>query len=208
MSFTESLLPSIVRDNHNGLLAVHRTWERTPLTEVAAILNGFAFKSSLFDACEGVPLVRIRDVLSDQTQTKYGGEYDDTYLVASGDLLIGMDGDFHCTIWQGGTALLNQRVCKVTPREDYNQRFLAHVLPGYLKAINDHTSAITVKHLSSRTVTNIPLPLPPPDRAATHRREDRRVVHGPRRGRGGVERAQAKLSGTGPACSSRPSRAD
>src|SRR5690606_16578195 len=60
------------------------------------------------------------------------------------------------------TALMNQRVCKVAPDERfYSKALLAYALPGYLKLINDHTSAITVKHLSSRTVQDIPLPLPP-----------------------------------------------
>ncbi len=35
------------------------------------------------------------------------------------------------------------------------------VLPGYLAAVHDHTSSQTVKHLSSRSIVEIPLPLPP-----------------------------------------------
>jgi type I restriction enzyme S subunit len=35
------------------------------------------------------------------------------------------------------------------------------VLPGYLKAVHEATSSVTVKHLSSRTVEKFPLPLPP-----------------------------------------------
>ncbi|MGI6609085.1 MAG: restriction endonuclease subunit S [Limnochordia bacterium] len=109
-----------------------------------------------------MPLVRIRDVLQGRTATFYSGEYDETYIVHRGDLLVGMDGDFHCAYWQGPPALLNQRVCKVTVDELlYDKRFLRYVLPGYLNAINDHTSAVTVKHLSSRTMASIPLPVPP-----------------------------------------------
>jgi type I restriction enzyme S subunit len=37
------------------------------------------------------------------------------------------------------------------------------VLQGYLDAVNVKTSAITVKHLSSQTIKEIPLPLPPPE---------------------------------------------
>jgi type I restriction enzyme S subunit len=73
-----------------------------------------------------------------------------------------MDGDFNCARWRGEPGLLNQRVCKVTLHsEEYDERFLDYVLPGYLKAINDATSSVTVKHLSSRTVEEIPLPRPP-----------------------------------------------
>ena len=35
------------------------------------------------------------------------------------------------------------------------------MLPGYLDAVHAATSAVTVKHLSSRTIQQLPLPLPP-----------------------------------------------
>ncbi|TVQ38005.1 MAG: restriction endonuclease subunit S [Wenzhouxiangella sp.] len=73
-----------------------------------------------------------------------------------------MDGDFNSRIWDGGKALVNQRVCTLKAHERfYSQKLLAYALPGYLSLINDHTSSVTVKHLSSRTVQDIPLPLPP-----------------------------------------------
>ena len=169
MSFTESL-EDLVEQNGNKLLSIHPSWERVRLVAVAQILNGFAFKSDKFSKDDGLPLIRIRDVRSDTTDTRYFGEYEDTYLVEPGSLLVGMDGDFHAAIWRGPTALLNQRVCKITPNEEhYDLRFLSYALPGYLNAINAHTSAITVKHLSSRTVADIPLPLPSLD-------EQRRIV--------------------------------
>jgi type I restriction enzyme, S subunit len=162
VSFTESLLPEIVSENRSGLLGKGATWCRVKLSCVGLILNGFAFKSSLFNNVSGTPLVRIRDVLRGHSETFYSGEYEDAYLVRVGDLLIGMDGDFHCARWKGVDSLLNQRVCKVTALEHwYISSFLLYVLPGYLKAIHGATSAITVKHLSSRTLSNILLPLPP-----------------------------------------------
>ena len=111
-----------------------------------------------------MPLIRIRDVGSAASETFYSGDYDERYVVNAGDLLVGMDGDFNCARWHGPRSLLNQRVCKITVNEAlYLPRFLDYVLPGYLKAINDATSSITVKHLSSRTIQDIPLPLPPMD---------------------------------------------
>lgn len=161
MSFTESL-EQLVHENKNGLLGKHKAWERVQLRSVASVLNGFAFSSPYFTKDEGKPLLRIRDILQDHTETKYGGEFDPVYVVKAGDLLIGMDGDFNCALWRGPEALLNQRVCKLTVQERfYNKKLMAYALPGYLKGINDATSSITVKHLSSRTVEEIPLPLPP-----------------------------------------------
>jgi len=161
MAFTTSIAEIIASDK-TGLLSKHATWERVGLAEVASILNGAPFDSALFSTIEGVPLLRIRDVLSGTTSTYYTGTYDETYLVKPGDLLVGMDGDFNTDFWGATPALLNQRVCKITPNEAfYSKSFLGYVLPGYLAAINANTPSITVKHLSSKTVGDIELPLPP-----------------------------------------------
>jgi type I restriction enzyme, S subunit len=153
----------IVQRSTSPLLDVHRTWERVRLGEVADVLNGFAFKSVHFTKNGGVPLLRIRDVGQSETAVTYEGEYDERYLVQPGELIVGMDGDFRAARWGGSVALLNQRVCKVTVRQTdlYDETFLYYVLPGYLDAVHAFTSSVTVKHLSSRTVLDLPLPLPP-----------------------------------------------
>jgi type I restriction enzyme S subunit len=161
MSFTESL-EDIIKENENKLLGSHPSWERIPLSYIASILNGFAFPSSQFSKDRGKPLLRIRDILKNKTEAYFEGEYDPLYIVNKGDLIIGMDGDFQCALWNGSEALLNQRVCKINLVEEYyNKKFLALLLPGYLSAINAATSSVTVKHLSSRTISEIPIPLPP-----------------------------------------------
>jgi len=139
-----------------------RSWERVPLAQIADIWNRAPFDSALFSNSEGMPLVRIRDVLTGDTGTYYIGSFEDIYLVKQGDLLIGMDGGFNSGFWGARTALLNQRVCKITPAEQYyDKKLLSLVLPGYLAAINANTPSVTVKHLSSKTIGEIELPLPP-----------------------------------------------
>jgi hypothetical protein len=152
----------IVEKSSNRLLGKHESWGRVLLGDVATVLNGFAFKSSEFSNDTGMPLIRIRDVGKDSSETNYLGECDPRYIVEPDDLLVGMDGDFNCARWRGPRGLLNQRVCKITLKSDiYLPRFLDYTLPGYLKAINDVTSCVTVKHLSSKSIEEIPLPLPP-----------------------------------------------
>ena len=91
------------------------------------ITSGAAFSSKYFSLQDGLPLVRIRDLGKGSTATRYTGPYDPIFLLQSGDVLIGMDGDFSIERWEGGTALLNQRVCKVTSRsEELDQGFLFH----------------------------------------------------------------------------------
>lgn len=154
----------IVETSDDPLLQRADHWDRVRLGDIADILNGYAFSSEYFNqGGEGLPLIRIRDVGSDTTDAIYAGAYDQKYIVEPGDLLIGMDGEFKSARWRGPKALLNQRVCKLTlTSEQYEPRFLDLVLPGYLDAIHRYTSSVTVKHLSSKSVANIPLPCPPP----------------------------------------------
>ena len=132
------------------------------LGEHVEILSGYAFKSKEFnDTGMGVPVVRIRDVGKEKSETFYDGEYSDDYLLDNGDLLIGMDGDFRLAEWKGGKALLNQRVCKITPKDSTLDRvYMYYMLPRELKRIEDTTSFATVKHLSVKKIKNIEIPLP------------------------------------------------
>jgi type I restriction enzyme S subunit len=145
-----------------GLLAKAEHWERVPLGKVVQILNGYALKSSGFSSDKGFPVIRIRDLKNNHTRTFYLLEFPQEYLVTDGDLLIGMDGDFICYEWSGGEAIMNQRVCKVTPNENYLlKRLFLYGINGYLSAIQEATSSVTVKHLSSLDILKIPFPIPP-----------------------------------------------
>ena len=166
-----SLSPQeIVRRDKYPLLRIAPSWERVRLGDIANVQNGFPFKSNLFSTESGFPLIRIRDVGRGETLHFYTGEYDDEFVVKRGDILIGMDGDFRAARWKGPDALLNQRVCRLTVEsEHYDEDFFLTCLQPYLNAVNAETSSVTVKHLSSKTVQDIPLPLPPLN-------EQRRIV--------------------------------
>lgn len=158
-----SLSPTeIVRRGEHPLLGKAAHWERIRLGDVADVQNGFPFKSELFHREVGTPLIRIRDVNNTTTEHRYTGDYDRAFIVRRGDIIVGMDGDFKVARWQGDEALLNQRVCRLTLHSDgLMPAFFFLCLQPYLNAINAETSSITVKHLSSRSVEDIPLPLPP-----------------------------------------------
>ena len=136
-------------------------WTYKKLGEVARVQNGFAFDSNLFnESGKGTPLIRIRDIKRNQTYTYTIENCPIEFNIENGDLLIGMDGDFNVCTWEGGHAYLNQRVCHVVPSEKVLSRYLYYLLPFPLKLINDKTTFATVKHLSSKQVCNILLPLP------------------------------------------------
>ncbi len=138
-------------------------WEIKKLSDVLKIQNGYAFDAKLFTIEKGVPLIRIRDIKEGVgTVTNFNGKYDKKYEVNAGDFLIGMDGEFGCYEWKGDTALLNQRVCRLQEFSDkLYPRFLFYGINKYLKAIEDVTAFATVKHISSKQIENIEIPLPP-----------------------------------------------
>ena len=139
-------------------------WSVARLGDVADLVNGFPFDSELFDPAEGVPLVRIRDLFTLETEVRWAGDPVQQAEIGDGDILIGMDGDFNVAWWRQGRALLNQRLCRVRALPAaVEQRFAFYCLPFPLKALNDVTYATTVKHLSSIDVLKFRLPLPPLD---------------------------------------------
>lgn len=137
-------------------------WNHKKLTDLCAIQYGFAFDSSYFnDSGDGLPLIRIRDVVRGFSETYYSGAYPPEYIVKKGDYLIGMDGEFNIAQWKGGEALLNQRVCKISSKSDsYIERFAYYFLCRILKEIEDETPFVTVKHLSAKRLNQILTPVP------------------------------------------------
>jgi type I restriction enzyme, S subunit len=120
-------------------------------------LSGFPFSSEMFSIEDGVPLIRIRDVTDNKTpDVFYQGEYSDLYLVENGDVLIGMDGDFHIVRWKGGKGVLNQRVLKIfeKPNSELDMNFVFYWLADFLPKLNAITAATTVKHLSVKDIAN------------------------------------------------------
>jgi type I restriction enzyme S subunit len=145
-------------------------WARVRLREVASVQNGYPFESVYFNQLSGMPLIRIRDVGQNDTGTFYSGPFDNAYVVRSGDILVGMDGEFRCRRWRGRPGLLNQRVCRISfTSPEIDERFALLLLQPYLSAVQHATSSLTVAHLSSKTVEEIELLLPP-------RAEQERVV--------------------------------
>lgn len=130
------------------------------LTDVCSIQYGYPFDSALFNSNDGTPLVRIRDVVPGFSNTYTTEKCDECYYVENDDMLIGMDGEFNIAYWKGGHAYLNQRVCKIIPKEGVHKRYLFYQLMPILKRIENRTAFVTVKHLSAKELNKIEFSLP------------------------------------------------
>lgn len=136
-------------------------WSIARVSHLAEVVPGFPFNSTRFSHSEGYPLIRIRDLASTETAVRYDGPWVEKAAVDSGDILIGMDGDFNCVRWKGSRALLNQRLCVVKPENEALGRLLSYALPTPLNVINALTFSTTVKHLSIGEVRRVRVPVPP-----------------------------------------------
>lgn len=149
---------------------VPKHWKILRGKYVLNILSGFPFDSQKFEFEDNgvyMPLIRIRDINCSSTEVYYSGSYPIESVVKTGEVLIGMDGDFNISKWKGTNALLNQRVCKLREDSSMNTHYAFYMLSSPLKAINSVTYATTVKHLSVYDIYNVFIPVPPiPEQAA------------------------------------------
>lgn len=139
-------------------------WALEQLGPLVDVLSGFAFPSTKFvdDPAAGLPLIRIRDLETHSPATYFSGEYDSRYVIRHGDVLVGMDGDFHVAGWTGPDSLLNQRVCRVgSGSPKLHSGFLRYRLVPLIAKIHSETAATTVKHLSTKSIHKASIPLPP-----------------------------------------------
>jgi len=142
---------------------MRRQWHTRRLGELLSVQSGFAFPSDRFnDQGRGVPLIRIRDLSANATNTFYDDVYNPDFMVAGGDYLIGMDGEFRCYMWRGPIGLLNQRVCRLRDfRPDVIPKFVYYGINKHLAGIEERTDYVTVKHISAKQIAQIKMPLPP-----------------------------------------------
>lgn len=143
---------------------IPHNWKWDSIGNYAKIKSGYPFDSEKFsdDPTGRQPLIRIRDILKESTNTFTDECCPEEYIIHAGDILIGMDGDFNVGKWNGDDALLNQRVCYIQSNSNcLLNDYLYYYLPGILKIINNATPSVTVKHLSANTLRKTQIPLPP-----------------------------------------------
>lgn len=137
-------------------------WTLKSLDEIADVLFGYPFKANLFnDNEQGIPVVRIRDVLSGTTGTFTSETVEEKYLIEQGDLLIGMDGIFHMNTWFMEGNYLNQRVARI--RSNYPILFIQESIKPQLEFLQKTITGATVGHLSNGDIRNFKVVIP--DRA-------------------------------------------
>lgn len=137
-------------------------WKVERLFDIANVTYGYAFASELF--CEDKtlnPVVRIRDILYNQTNTYTSEVCADKYIIKEHEILVGMDGIFHMCMWNGKKAYQNQRVVKLTPKtEDISNYFLFLAVQPQVKFWEQTIAGTTVAHLGDKHLKRMTILLP------------------------------------------------
>ncbi len=136
-------------------------WQIRRLPEVVDITYGFAFAGERFNS-EGIgmPIIRIRNVLEGRTRDYTDEAAIQKYIVRAGDLLIGMDGEFHMRHWRGDDSYLVQRVCRLKAKEELNRAFIAHTLQTPISHLQQTIVGATVGHLGAKHLNAINVAIP------------------------------------------------
>ena len=137
-------------------------WKVEKLFDVAKIIYGYPFNSDEFcDDSTLNPVVRIRDILDNHTDTYTSESCDEKYWINPNEMLIGMDGIFHMTLWTGERALQNQRTVRVISKvRNLSNYYLYFSLYPQIKALEQMIVGTTVAHLGDKHLKKITILVP------------------------------------------------
>lgn len=131
-------------------------WKRERLVNIVKVQYGYAFDGSLFNANgNGTPIVRIRNIPNGTTADYTTEEADAQYVVHNGDILVGMDGEFHINSWSGPDAYLVQRTCSFRPNNPNMKGYLLQAIYEPIKYFESTVVGATVAHLGKKHIDTI-----------------------------------------------------
>ena len=136
-------------------------WVESDIYSIANIIYGAPFSSRLFNnEKKGKPIIRIRDLKNQYSDTYTEEIHPKAYLIHSGDIVVGMDGEFKPYIWGSDNALLNQRVCVFQNKRSEGKMFLYLTIKPLLNEVEQTEVATTVIHIGKQDFDNFKIRLP------------------------------------------------
>lgn len=139
------------------------------IKDVCTIIGGYAFKSNDFTS-EGIPIIRIGDIYDNKVNINSGTaflkEYNEKlnkFIIEKGDILVALSG---ATTGKFGIynedipALLNQRVAKISPRDNIRNRYLYHYMNKLQDTIYNKASGCAQPNISPNEISEIDIYVP------------------------------------------------
>lgn len=143
-------------ENTKIIDGVPKGWRRERLVDLVDVQYGYAFDGSQFNATRnGMPIIRIRNIPSGNTCDYTTEKVDVQYVVHNGDILVGMDGEFHINSWSGPDAYLVQRTCSFRPNKSSMKGYLLQAIYEPIKFFESTVVGATVAHLGKKHIDTI-----------------------------------------------------
>ena len=133
-------------------------WKVKSIFEELDVQYGYPFSTELFTTKEtSIPVVRIRDIIANTVSAYSTENIDSKYLLNKGDLVIGMDGNFHINYWSDDISYLNQRSVRLRALNDSNVSIIQARLDiePYIEAKEARAKGSTVGHLSDKDMKEL-----------------------------------------------------
>lgn len=136
-------------------------WEVKSIFECADVQYGKPLSTKLFSK-NGIPVIRIRDIdtLSNSAYTQENIE--NKYLSKSGDLLIGMDGNFQMNFWPRNNDCVNQRIVRIR-KGIIPLLLIKFQIKPYIDRKVSSVARSTVGHLKDNDIKELKILLPSTD---------------------------------------------
>lgn len=144
---------------------IPKGWTLKRIYEYVDVIYGAPYKSSLFnDKKEGLPLIRIRDLKTNNPQFYTPEILPNTEYIEAGDIVAGMDAEFTPYVWQGERGVLNQRCCKFKGKyEGISNYFILFLIKPELEYVQSYKTGTTVSHLGKSDIDRFVFLTPPLD---------------------------------------------
>ena len=133
-------------------------WEVKNIFEEVEVQYGFPFSTNLFTEEKTlIPIVRIRDILNGTVSAYSKEKADFKYKLSKGDLIVGMDGNFHMNLWSDNISYLNQRSVRFRQKLEspVSTLQLFFEIAPYIKAKEQNSKGSTVGHLSDKDLKRL-----------------------------------------------------
>ena len=137
-------------------------WEVRSFLDLAAFINGFAFKPSHWLG-EGLPIIKIKELkngVTADTPRYHGEDIDRKYFIDNGAVLFSWSADLKAYVWAQGPALLNQHLFDVRPHE-ISHLFVFQALNARMDEFRARAQGTTMKHIKRSALGEVRVALPP-----------------------------------------------
>lgn len=134
-------------------------WKIKSIFDISDVIYGVPLSVNKFSENGKFPVIRIRDILSNSISAYTDELVDEKFLTKTGDLLIGMDGNFQMNFWFRNGDCVNQRITRIREIGYPNYLIMLQIKP-FIEHKVDSVARSTVGHLSDKDIKNLKILLP------------------------------------------------